>query len=58
MADILSEYGIEPSQQRIAGIQNRGYARSAFEDAWKRYLAAPPEPVTAVTPVKPTAAAE
>lgn len=49
LAGILREYGIEPEANpfHVGMARNRGYAKAAFEAAWKQYL--PTLPI--VTPV-------
>jgi hypothetical protein len=52
----LKPYGIKPTQIRFKDKDKpeRGYYKSAFEDAWKRYLPDRPEiSVTSVTEVTP-----
>ncbi len=42
LARLLKPYGIAPEVARTGGYGvQRGYARAAFEDAWRRYLDAP-----------------
>jgi Protein of unknown function (DUF3631) len=54
LASRLGKYGVGSKPQRSGESVFKGYARSQFEDAWKRYLADLPtertESVTAVTP--------
>ncbi len=38
LAARLRPFGIRPTPIRVGGIQQRGYSRSQFEDAWSRYL--------------------
>ena len=51
MADLLAEYDITPAPHWVDKVQGRGYARTAFEDAWRRYLSASTVGVTSVTAV-------
>ncbi|MCW2652676.1 MAG: hypothetical protein JWR32_3652 [Mycobacterium sp.] len=66
LSNRLKKYGIGPKLHRDGDKVFRGYARSQFEDAWKRYLEGLPDddeddeedphpsgdpPVTSVTPV-------
>lgn len=55
----LGKYGISPKPQRVGTTVFKGYSRSQFEDAWKRYVddladdeppIGPCDAVTAVTP--------
>jgi hypothetical protein len=57
VAKLLAAYEIRPKAMRITKDPVKGYERSDFEDAFKRYLAATPQPdeaaaVTAVTALK------
>jgi hypothetical protein len=56
VAKILKEYGIEPETNAFAvgSVRARGYAKAAFESAWKQYLPAVP-PVPSVSSVQPEA---
>jgi hypothetical protein len=38
LARLLKGYGIESKQQKIAGENRNGYAKSDFIEAWQRYL--------------------
>jgi hypothetical protein len=38
LAKILAPYRVVPLQKRVTGAPTRGYFRSEFEDAWRRYL--------------------
>jgi hypothetical protein len=52
LARLLRPYGIKPKTIRFDKDTDKGYYRSDFEDAFKRYLGVRPEtPVTPVTPV-------
>jgi hypothetical protein len=42
LADMLHEYDIKSRDAKIDGTNRKGYYRSDFEDAFKRYLDAPP----------------
>lgn len=44
MAWLLRPFGIKSTNLRIGATVVKGYYRSAFEDAWNRYLAPPPTP--------------
>lgn len=58
VADLLRPYRISPELRRWNGKVQRGYARGAFEDAWKRLLpSSSPLTVTSVTPATPRSAA-
>jgi hypothetical protein len=48
LARRLRPFGIKPRQIRVGDATKKGYVRSDFEDAWRRYL-----PVTAETPETP-----
>jgi hypothetical protein len=41
LARLLDPYRVRPLKRRIGGLQQRGYFRSEFEDAWQRYVSAP-----------------
>jgi hypothetical protein len=43
LANRLRPYSIKPETHRIGDSTPRGYWRSAFADAWRRYLPPPPE---------------
>ncbi|MDQ2987111.1 MAG: DUF3631 domain-containing protein [Armatimonadota bacterium] len=52
LAHLLRQYEIRPFQSREGGEPSRGYARSGFEDAWKRFCPTVLEnSVTNVTPL-------
>jgi hypothetical protein len=38
LADLLRPFGVRPQQLKRSGNNERGYRRSDFEEAWKRYL--------------------
>ncbi len=42
LARLLKPYGVKPETLREGENTFRGYRRASFEDAWARYLAAPP----------------
>lgn len=50
LANRLGKYGIGSKAQRDGDRVFKGYSRSQFEDAWRRYLVGQTESVTAVTP--------
>jgi len=54
LARLLRPYGIRPKTIRFDKETDKGYYKSDFEDAFKRYLGVQPEtPVTYVTDVTP-----
>jgi hypothetical protein len=42
LARLLKPYGVKPEKLREGEDTFRGYRRTSFEDAWIRYLSAPP----------------
>jgi hypothetical protein len=48
LAKLLGPYRVAPLQRRVRGEKSRGYFRSDFTDAWKRYV---PEDEAAVPDV-------
>lgn len=48
LAKLLGPYRVVPSLRRVHGTPSRGYFRTDFTDAWRRYV---PESVTSVTGV-------
>jgi hypothetical protein len=42
LARLLKPYGVKPEKLREGNDTFRGYRRASFEDAWARYLSAPP----------------
>jgi Protein of unknown function (DUF3631) len=56
LAKRLEGYGIKPKLVRIGTEVSRGYDRSEFYEAWKRYL--PPIGAKPVTPVTDVTEAE
>jgi Protein of unknown function (DUF3631) len=60
LAKLLGPYRVMPLQRRVHGEKSRGYFRSDFTDAWRRYVSAPecgtsgtsgtPEPADPVPP--------
>ena len=54
LAKLLKPHHIRPKPIRVDEVPEKGYYRSDFEDAWKRYLEVHPETtVTSVTEVTP-----
>src|SRR5829696_1162016 len=43
LARLLKPYGVKPEKLREGDDTFRGYRRGSFEDAWVRYLSAPPQ---------------
>jgi hypothetical protein len=43
LAQRLREYDIRPTQIRLGSITTKGYRRADLQDAWDRYLSAPPQ---------------
>ena len=44
LSRLLLPFGIASKQLRIGSVSLKGYERAGFEDAWERYLPAPPSP--------------
>ncbi|CAN5766983.1 hypothetical protein BH24CHL6_BH24CHL6_15380 [soil metagenome] len=55
LAKLLEPYGVTPLLRRLRGERRRGYFRSDFTDAWRRYVdtGAPVTTVTSVPPEQP-----
>lgn len=53
LAKLLTPYRVVPMLRRVRGTVSRGYFRSEFEDAFRRYVDSQTT-VTSVTPVTPT----
>ncbi|MCC6673334.1 MAG: DUF3631 domain-containing protein [Planctomycetes bacterium] len=52
LARLLAPFGVRPKNQRLAGGQAKGYARSQFMEVWERY--APPTARGTVPPSQPS----